>query len=463
MDKLSDTIAAIATPYGEGSIAIIRISGEETINIISQFFLRPKGKKLKEIESHRLYYGYIIDPSSRKKIDEVMLALMKKPNSYTREDVAEISCHGGMAISRTILQLVLSCGARLAEPGEFTRRAFLNGRIDLVQAEGVNETIKAKSEADLGIALGQVEGRLSREIKEIREVLGGLLAHIEASLDFAEEGIALPPTVNILADIEEALSRIITLIESYDRSKTIREGINLVIVGRPNVGKSSLMNCLLREDRAIVTPIPGTTRDVLAEEIELGGVPLRLKDTAGILEDCRDLIEAEGIRRTKEALEKGDIILLVLDGSHPMDTRDAQVISLVSNKETLAIINKIDLPQKVMEEDLIPSFKLERIIPVSAKEGYGIEELKQKIAQLIQALRISPWEGAVLTKLRQREALVKARDRLLGAKRNIESRLPEEIWSIDLKEAIDSLAELLGETYDEEVLDRIFSTFCIGK
>ena len=463
MDKLSDTIAAIATPYGEGSIAIIRISGEETINIVSQFFLRPKGNKLKEIESHRLYYGYIIDPISRKKIDEVMLALMKEPNSYTREDVAEISCHGGMAISRTILQLVLSCGARLAEPGEFTRRAFLNGRIDLVQAEGVNETIKAKSEADLGIALGQVEGRLSREIKEIREVLGGLLAHIEASLDFAEEGIDLPPTVNILADIEEALSRIITLIESYDRSKTIREGINLVIVGRPNVGKSSLMNCLLREDRAIVTPIPGTTRDVLAEEIELGGVPLRLKDTAGILEDCRDLIEAEGIRRTKEALEKGDIILLVLDGSQPMDTRDEQVISLVSNKETLAIINKIDLPQKVMEEDLIPSFKLERIIPVSAKEGYGIEELKQKIAQLIQALRITPWEGAVLTKLRQREALVKARDRLLGAKRNIESRLPEEIWSIDLKEAIDSLAELLGETYDEEVLDRIFSTFCIGK
>src|SRR3990167_2371036 len=322
MDKLSDTIAAIATPYGEGSIAIIRISGEETINIVSQFFLRPKGNKLKEIESHRLYYGYIIDPISRKKIDEVMLALRKEPNSYTGEDVAEISCHGGMAISRTILQLVLSCGARLAEPGEFTRRAFLNGRIDLVQAEGVNETIRAKSEADLGIALGQVEGRLSVEIKEIREVLGGLLAHIEASLDFAEERIALPTTVNILADIEEALSRIITLIESYDRSKTIRAGINLVIVGRPNVGKSSLMNCLLREDRAIVTPIPGTTRDVLAEEIELGGVPLRLKDTAGILEDCRDLIEAEGIRRTKEALEKGDIILLVLDGSQPMDTRD---------------------------------------------------------------------------------------------------------------------------------------------
>lgn len=463
MGKLEDTIAAIATPYGEGSIGIIRISGEETLNIIGQLFTTFKENNLTEIKSHRLYYGYIVDPRGGERLDEVMLVIMKKPNSYTREDVAEISCHGGLAVLRAILELVLQCGARLAEPGEFTRRAFLNGRIDLIQAEAVNEIIRAKNEAALKIALAQVEGQPSREIKELRGLLMGLLAQVEASLDFSDEGIDFESEEIILGGIEEALCRIKSLIESYDRSKNIREGINLVIVGKPNVGKSSLMNCLLKENRAIVTPIPGTTRDVLAEEIELGGIPFKLKDTAGILKDSQDLVEAEGVRRSKEELEKGDIVLLVFDGSQPKDKWDEVVISLVSSKETLAIINKSDLPQRLKEEELIPLFSREKIVSVSAKEGYGLDELQHRMEQLIKRLRINPWEGAVLTKLRQKEEVIKARDSLMTTKRNIELRFAEEIWSIDMREAVDALDALLGETYAEDVLDRIFSAFCIGK
>jgi tRNA modification GTPase len=463
MDRLEDTIAAIATPYGEGGIGIIRVSGEQTRNIIQQVFITSKGNRLKDHISHKLYYGYIVDPRSKARIDEVMLAFMRKPRSYTREDSAEIFCHGGLIVLKTVLQQILASGARLAKPGEFTRRAFLNGRIDLAQAEAVNDIIKAQNDASLKIALGILEGRLSKEIKGIQKALIDILAQIEASLDFAEEDLDLVPREELVKQIENILDKVAPIIESYEKGKGLREGINLVITGRPNVGKSTLMNCLLEQDRAIVTPIPGTTRDVITEEIEIKGIPIKVRDTAGLVDNTNDLAEAEGVRRTKNEIERADIVLLVLDGSLPTDGQEQDFLPLIADKECLIVINKIDLPQILQEEDLSPFFYPDNIIRISAKEGYGVEKLRERIEEIIHRKKAIAWEGPILTKLRHKEALVKVQNNLLTVKKNLDLGLPEEICSIDLREAITALGEITGESYTVDILDKIFSEFCIGK
>jgi len=463
MSRMEDTIAAIATPPGEGAIGIIRLSGEETLRILGEIFVTSKGKRLEAPLSHKLYYGYILDPVKRAKIDEVMLAYMKGPHSYTREDMAEIFCHGGTLVMKSILELVINSGARLAKPGEFTLRAFLNGRIDLTQAEGVNDLIRAKNEASLKMALGILEGRLSKEIKGLRDELMGILAQVEVSLDFAEEDLELLSQEVLLARLEAVIRRIEQIIESYDRGRSVREGISLVITGRPNVGKSTLMNAILEENRAIVTPIPGTTRDVLSEQLEISGIPVRIKDTAGLVEDTTDPVEAEGVRRTWEELRKANIILLVLDGSQPLDTLPERTILENSrDKELLVIINKIDLPQVITEAELRNHFHQREIIRVSAKQGEGLPILRRRLAELVQTKDPSG-EGPVLTRLRHKEGLLRVKRHLLLVKENMEASLPEEIWSIDLREAIVGLGEIVGENYTPDLLERIFSEFCIGK
>lgn len=459
-----ETIAAIATSCGEGSLGVIRLSGDRALSIACKLFLPNGGRPVEEIESRRLVYGHIVDTADGSKVDEVMLVVMRAPHSYTREDVVEIFCHGGTGTLMAVLGLALTNGARLAEPGEFTKRAFLNGRIDLLQAEAVLDLIRAQGRAGRQQAMGQLEGRLSHRVRGVREKVLGVLAHLEATLDFPEEGLELSTREELLQGTAAALEEVEALLDGFEEGRILREGASVVIAGRPNVGKSSLMNLLLREDRAIVSPYPGTTRDVISEGITLSGLSIQLKDTAGLGPPSGPL-EAEGMQRTYREIRAGDLILLVIDGSEELTAQDEEILSSLEGmaKRAIVALNKVDLPSRTTAELLSARLKGPPIYPVSAREGTGIQGLKQGLERALRTGERGSTDGVLLCRLRHKELLMGTQKALSGAQRSLERESPEELIALDLRQALDHMGGLTGEQYSEELLDRIFQEFCIGK
>lgn len=465
----NDTIAAISTPLGESGIGIVRLSGKDAILIADKLFSSPKNKKLADTGTHRLVYGFIKDPFTNKKLDEVLVAVMRAPHTYTREDIVEINCHGGILQLRKTLELVLRHGAILAEPGEFTKRAFLNNRLDLSQAEAVIDLIRAKTDVAGRVALEQLSGGLSEKITALRDSITGLCAHIEAYIDFPEEDIDLESSEGIAAGIQSVNTALTILSASFENGRFFREGIKAAIVGRPNVGKSSLLNALLDKDRAIVTEMPGTTRDVLEEYLNIKGLPVRIMDTAGI-RDTHDLAEKEGVKRSLRALDRADIIIVIIDGSIPLKEQDIEVLDKIRGKKSIIAINKSDLhaPATGIEKKL--RTYADSIIKISAKSGLGLEELKEKIvdlsltgARITERAVFSESEGAIITNLRHKIAVDHAIEALKRSSETLNQKQPLEIVAIEMREALDSLGEIIGEVATEDILNRVFSEFCIGK
>jgi tRNA modification GTPase len=454
-----DTIAAISTPLGEAGIGIIRLSGPDAISIASKVFLSPKNVKLYQVKSHTIHYGFIIDSETQEKIDEVLVSVMRAPNTYTKEDVVEINCHGGYVILNRILNLLIKNGARIAEPGEFTKRAFLRGRIDLTQAESVIDLIKAKTEEAQKIALEHLSGKLSKKINSLRDSLTKVCAHVEAYIDFPEEDINGLTEKEIEKEIITITEEIKRLIEGYEEGKIYREGLKVAIVGKPNVGKSSLLNALLMKNRAIVTEIPGTTRDIIEEYINIKGIPLKVIDTAGIRKS-HDIVEVEGIKRTLKTLEEAELVLLLLDMSREVDEIDMEIIEKLAGKKIIAVLNKKDIKSDNFEVPLTVKDKPK--VEISALHGEGIEELKECISNTAISRKYIK-EGVVVTKLRHKLALENAYKSLKNALKSFKSGEPLEITALFLREALNYLGQIIGVVTTEEILNLIFSEFCIGK
>jgi tRNA modification GTPase len=451
-----DTIAAISTPPGEGGIGIIRLSGKDAVSIADKVFLSPNGKKLSDAKSHSIVYGFIVDLQTGKKIDEVLISVMLAPRTYTRQDIVEINCHGGTAPLLSTLKLVLREGCRTAEPGEFTKRAFLNGRIDLAQAEAVIDIIRSKTERSEKIALNQLEGKLSSKIAEISGRLTELCAHIEAYIDFPEDEIETPTKSGFIESIKNIAVSLKNLSKGYDEGRLFREGVMTAIVGKPNVGKSSLLNALLQKDRAIVTEIPGTTRDVIEDYLSINGLPIKIMDTAGIRE-THDLAEKEGVKRSLRAIEGADIVIAVFDASKPFDEADEEVIEKLKNKKNIFILNKID-----KQSDLEPSdFSLQPAVGVSALTGEGIKRLKETIYSICVSSNIE--EDIVVTNLRHKDAVDRAENELNKAATAFERGEPVEIIAMFIRESLNCLGEITGMVTTDDILNKIFSDFCIGK
>ncbi len=454
---LFDTIAAISTPKGEGGIGIIRISGDKSFEILSKIFNTKNPNK--DLGFYKFNYGFIHDKG--KIIDEVMIVRMKAPKTYTCEDVVEINCHGGYFVTEKVLELVLKNGARHAEKGEFTKRAFMNGRIDLSQAEAVMDLIHGKTEKSISLSLDQLRGDLKNKINNFKKSLLDVTAHVNVVLDYPEEGIDDPLPENLRKNLEKVYKEANLLIESYDKGKKIKEGIKTVIVGKPNVGKSTLLNSLLREERAIVTHVPGTTRDIIEEIINIKGIPLVLTDTAGIRK-TDDIVENIGVEKSKQLIEKADLILLVLDASEKLEKEDMEVIEKIkeNNKKTIVLLNKIDLERKL---DL-SSYNLENIVEISAKNNIGIEEMEDKIYSYIVEEDVeNTSEKLIITNIRHKTALEKTKEAVKNIFETIDTGMPMDLISVDLKEALDSLSEITGEISSEDILEHIFGNFCVGK
>ncbi len=454
---LNDTIAAISTPVGEGGIGIVRISGGAAEEIARKLFLK---KQSGGMQSHRFYYGEIVDPESGDILDEAMLVLMRAPRSYTREDVLEIQCHGGYLLVRKVLDLVLRLGARTAEPGEFTKRAFLNGRIDLLQAEAVIEVIRGKTEAALALAQHQREGLLSKKIVDAKDGILNSLALIEAYIDFPEDDIILPHYQQIEESVLQSLSIIEQLLDSYHEGKVLREGVSVLIAGRPNVGKSSLLNTLLQEKRAIVTSVPGTTRDIIEEVVNIKGLPVKLLDTAGI-RDTEDEIEQEGMKMTLEKIPLADLILFVVDNARTFNNEDILIMQAVSSRPCIVVRNKCDLPSVAQ---LPESMNRVKLLSVSARNGDGIEDLRGAIfSQFIRGGIPEGREFIALSQARHKEVLEKAKHQLVSFLNCFPGEPALEFAALDLRDALRSLGEVSGETTPDDILELIFSRFCIGK
>ncbi len=455
------TIAAIATPVGPGAIGVIKVSGNLAEHILKRIF-QPK-RNIKEFQSHRLYYGFIKDPRTGELIDEVLVTLMRKPHTYTREDVLEIYGHSGYLVLTKILELVLKEGARPAEPGEFTRRAFLNGRIDLSQAEALLDLINARSEEGLKLALTQLKGALAQKVTRIKETLLSALAVIEVAVDFPEEDVELVSHYDLSQTLEkEALAPVTELIKSYQSGKLLREGIAVVIAGRPNVGKSSLLNAILLEERAIVTPVPGTTRDVIEEMATIQGLPVRLIDTAG-LREAEDVVEEIGVKRAKEKIAEADVVIFLVDGSAEPTPEDFRLYQEIRDKPHLVVVNKIDIALPETLELWREAFPEEKIVFISAKTRQGLETLARRIFELVTGGLPGELPN-VAPNLRQKMALERTKEALERAIENLKKpQFFPELVAVDLREALSSLGEITGETTTEDLLDRIFSNFCIGK
>lgn len=451
-----DTIAAVSSPLGGGGIGIIRMSGPGAHAILKKVF-RPK-KKRKVFSSHRLYLGFLFDPRSMTDVDEVFAVFMDAPRTYTKEKMAEVYCHGGLASQKEILTIIMGNGARMAEPGEFTRRAFLNGRIDLAQAESVLDIIESEGADELKSALAIAKGALSARINSLSAEIGRLAAEVEASIDFPEEGLDLEPGEwsGRVRSIREDLS---ALIASFYEGRAIKEGLEVLIVGRTNVGKSSLLNALVLRDRAIVTPTPGTTRDLIEETIRVKGIKFRLVDTAGLRSPC-DPIEKEGIDRVKRRIPEADIVLWVLDASEEYTPEDEAVFEAIRGRRCLAVLNKTDLPCGI-DKGLVAE-KGCGVIRVSAVDGSGLEELKDELYRLF-AQGGTGGHGVLVTNVRHRDALARTEKALERAENRMEAREPIEFAAYEVREALSSLGEITGETCTEDLLDQIFSRFCIGK
>lgn len=457
MYSLDDTIAAIATSIGQSGVGIIKLSGPQAPAIAHRIF-RP-ARHTTIFKPHRLHYGTIVDPDSGQTLDEALVVHMPQPHSYTRQHVVEIQAHGGVVPLRQILQLVFSLGARPAEAGEMTLRAFLNGRLDLAQAEAVLDVIEAKTDAALRVATGQLRGGLSAEVSELRALLLNQLAFLEASIDFVEDEI---PFQDIIGPLFRVSARLEKLLSSADRGLIYRQGVKAAIVGQPNVGKSSLLNALLRGDRAIVTSIPGTTRDTLEETANVGGIPLVLVDTAGIRANSGDEVERIGIERSQAALAQADIALLVVDSANPVNSADWEIEQLVGNKPALLVINKIDLPAASVAPpaDFLPRASR---VQISATTGHGIGRLEAAIESLVLGGRVTLADTPLMSNPRHKALIQRA---LIGTRSAIEAQqsgLTPDLVSIDVRDAVESLGEITGETVTEDLLDTIFSNFCIGK
>ena len=454
-----DTIAAVATPAGEGGVGIVRVSGPDAERIAAALFVRAEGKNGR-LKSHMLHYGTIRDPKSDKILDQVLLTIMRKPRSYTGEDVVEVHCHGGVFVVHRVLGVVLSQGARHAEPGEFTKRAFLNGRLDLAQAEAVLDLIAARTEKGADLALSQIKGELSNWVAELREELLDILAQVEAAIDFPEEEIELLERPALVAKVDALREKINVITDTYEWGRLFREGAKVCICGRPNVGKSSLFNALLGEERVIVTPIAGTTRDVIEESINLDGLPVVLWDTAGI-RDATDEVERIGVNLSREYFEKSEAVIVVLDGSASLTDEDRIFLSSTTKKMGLIAINKIDLEQRVDRDQLRQIVGDKRIVTVSATQGHGIQELRKSLRELILHTDMEP--PFVLTNLRHKSALLCGEQALADAGLALYETQPPEIVAVALQQARESLGEVVGLVQKEDILELIFSKFCIGK
>lgn len=453
-----DTIAAIASGLTQSGIGVIRVSGSEAGEIADSIF-RCKNKILKDQPSHTIHYGYVY--SGQEKLDEALAMVMWAPRSYTGEDVVEIQCHGGPLVMRRILAALLSHGARLAEPGEFSKRAFLNGRVDLSQAEAVMDMIRAENDYAIHASVQQISGKLSQKIRDMRKEILSMMARIEASLDDPEHMSLDGYTEEMEPILDQIIREAEKLEYSFEEGRILTEGIHTVILGRPNVGKSSLLNQLLGEERAIVTEIAGTTRDVLQESIQLGGFSLKISDTAGI-RDTGDIIEKIGVNRALDEAEEADLILYVADSSEPLNDNDRQIISLLSGKKALVLMNKTDLPPVITSEELKRLTNLS-VIPISAKDGTGMEDLKEELIRMFDSKNIIHSEQTIVTNVRHKEALSDAEKSLYMVKESLKQGMPEDFLTIDLMGAYNALGRIIGEETGEDLINEIFSRFCMGK
>lgn len=457
---IDDTIAAIATAPGEGGIGIIRISGEKSLQVAQSIFKSKSGKMIKDYNARTLIYGTVVD--NEKVIDEVLVAYMKGPNSYTAEDVIEINCHGGFISVKKILELILSKGVRLAEAGEFTKRAFLNGRIDLSQAEAIIDVIKSKTDMAYEVAQSQLEGSLAKKIKDLRMNVTEVLAHLEVSIDFAEEDVEEITYQTLEEKALELRNEIKKLYDTAESGKILRDGLKTVIVGKPNVGKSSLLNSILGENRAIVTDIAGTTRDVIEEFVNIKGIPLKIVDTAGIRE-TEDVVEKIGVEKSRESFSTADLVIMVIDASRKLSEEDMEILESLKNKKTIVLLNKMDLEPQIELEKIEEFVNSEDIIKISALKHQGIEELQDKIEAMVYHGSVKNSSNLMITNSRHKDALFKAYESINDAISAIEQRMPYDFIEVDFKNIWDYLGYINGDTVREDLLDTIFANFCIGK
>ncbi len=456
---INDTIAAISTPPGENGIGIVRMSGPLSIDIADKIFFAKNSKKPSAFKSHTLHYGHIA--VNGKDIDEVLLAVMRNPATYTREDMVEINCHGGVVCLRQVLSLLLDLGARLADPGEFTRRAFLNGRIDLIQAEAVCGIIASRTDESLNIAQCQLKGGASQKIKLVRAGIIEIAARLEADINFPEEDLKPSETSSIRSSLAHIAEELSSIIDFAKKGAILREGITTVICGKPNVGKSSLMNSFLKHDRVIVAPLAGTTRDTIEEVVNVRGIPLKIVDTAGIIHAEDDIIK-ESVERSMRYMETADLVLLVLDSSDLLTEQDLSIIDIVKDKKVLVVVNKSDLPEALQIDEIKKHLHNKVIIRVSAKQKLGLEDLEKAIYDMFFSGKIIIG-SILLSSSRQIEAAKKALVFVESAIGGIDEHRPEELLMIDIKDAAESLGLITGEVFTEEILNSIFSRFCVGK
>ncbi|KZU51426.1 tRNA uridine-5-carboxymethylaminomethyl(34) synthesis GTPase MnmE [Lactiplantibacillus plantarum] len=456
-----DTIAAISTPPGEGGISIIRISGDQTFNVVTQIF---KGKDLSRVQSHTINYGHIVDPDTHQEVDEVMATVMRAPKTYTREDVVEINCHGGLVATNEILQLILSHGARMAEPGEFTKRAFLNGRLDLSQAEAVMDLIRAKTDKSMKVALNQLDGDLSKLIRHLRQDILDVLAQVEVNIDYPEYDAVETMTTKMLKEkATEVAQSIDQLLATAKQGKVLREGLATAIIGRPNVGKSSLLNHLLHEDKAIVTDVAGTTRDVIEEYVNVRGVPLKLVDTAGI-RDTEDKVEKIGVERSRKAIGAADLVLLVLDNSQPLTSEDRELLQETDQSKRIVILNKTDLPAQLDQAELAQLVDLSDVLSMSVLQQSGVTQLEQRIAKMFFNEGIeSSQNNVMVTNARHIGLLNQAKQALQDVQTGLAAGMPVDLVQIDMTRCWEFLGQITGDSYEDELLDQLFSQFCLGK
>lgn len=458
-----DTISAISTPMGEGAIAIVRLSGDQAIEITDKLFVGVSGKKLENVSSHTIHYGKIIDPTTDEVVEEVMVSVMKAPKTFTRENIVEINCHGGLVSVNRVLQLVLRYGARLAEPGEFTKRAFLNGRIDLSQAEAVMDLIRAKTDRAMNIALGQMEGRLSKLIQKLRQEILEVVAHVEVNIDYPEYDDVEEMSHRMLKEkanyVRDELKK---LLQTAGQGKILREGLSTAIIGRPNVGKSSLLNSLVQENKAIVTDIPGTTRDVIEEYVNVRGVPLRLVDTAGIRE-TEDIVEKIGVERSRKVLKEADLILLVLNYADDLTKEDEQLFEAVKGMDVIVIINKTDLPEKIDMDKVKELSNEHKVITTSLLEEKGVDDLEEAISSMYFQGSIEASDLTYISNSRHIALIGQALDAIEDVLSGIEFGTPIDIIQIDLTRTWELLGEIIGDTVQESLINQLFSQFCLGK
>lgn len=458
--KEFDTICAVATALGESGIAIIRISGDKALDVTAKIFKSVKDDDIKSMKTYTMKYGHIYDIDTKELIDEVIISFMKGPKSFTAEDVVEINCHGGVVSTNKVLETIIKAGARLAEPGEFTKRAFLNGRIDLSQAEAVVDIIRAKTDLAMKSALMQSTGHLSKQINKLREYMLNVLALVEFAVDFTEDDEEIDPSIplKVKESLEKGIDEMRILLRGADEGKLIREGLSLAIVGKPNVGKSSLLNALLREKRAIVTDIAGTTRDIIEEYINLDGIPVKIIDTAGI-RDTEDVVEKIGVERSKEKLQEADLVLLVLDYSRELEAEDKEIIESIGNKKSIVVLNKIDLESK-LNSNIIDEFK--NVIKISAKEEIGLSDLKSMVKELFFSGEINT-ESLIISNSRHKQALYRALENAENALIRVKNNEYLDLISIYVTSALRALGEITGNELEEDLVNKIFSDFCVGK